>query len=267
MGLACTVVLGILFTTCQAYEYAHAGFAFAHHIYGSTFFMATGFHGFHVIVGTIFLTVCLFRAHAAAISPRSSISASRRPPGTGTSSTWYGCSCSPASMCGAPAATIRLAKAAQVRAFRGGGLSGRPLCVSIEAIDDGRMPRRRRRSKSFGATMWAGHHRPLSRLRSRQAVRRLSHARATLQCLRARLRLRRFRRRACRLRHPGDGLHRGRRGADRRGALRPALLAARSALGLALDPAARSSCFASFKGVLIALQFRHKAEEGKLASD
>jgi cytochrome c oxidase subunit 3 len=61
-GLVCTVVLGILFTTCQAYEYAHAGFGFSHHIYGSTFFMATGFHGFHVIVGTIFLTVCLIRA-------------------------------------------------------------------------------------------------------------------------------------------------------------------------------------------------------------
>jgi cytochrome c oxidase subunit 3 len=61
-GLVCTVVLGILFTVCQAYEYFHAGFGFAHHIYGSTFFMATGFHGFHVIVGTIFLTVCLVRA-------------------------------------------------------------------------------------------------------------------------------------------------------------------------------------------------------------
>ena len=62
LGLFCTVVLGILFTTCQAYEYTHAGFGFANHIYGSTFFMATGFHGFHVIVGTIFLTVCLIRA-------------------------------------------------------------------------------------------------------------------------------------------------------------------------------------------------------------
>ena len=41
-----------------------------HHIYGSTFFMATGFHGFHVIVGTIFLTVCLFRAIGGDFTPK-----------------------------------------------------------------------------------------------------------------------------------------------------------------------------------------------------
>jgi cytochrome c oxidase subunit III len=70
LGLACTVVLGILFTTCQAYEYMHAGFGFANHIYGSTFFMATGFHGFHVIVGTIFLTVCLIRAIRGDFTPK-----------------------------------------------------------------------------------------------------------------------------------------------------------------------------------------------------
>jgi cytochrome c oxidase subunit 3 len=63
-------VLGILFTTCQAYEYAHAGFGFANHIYGSTFFMATGFHGFHVIVGTIFLTVMLIRAMRGDFTPK-----------------------------------------------------------------------------------------------------------------------------------------------------------------------------------------------------
>jgi cytochrome c oxidase subunit III len=70
LGLACTVVLGILFTVCQAYEYMHAGFGFANHIYGSTFFMATGFHGFHVIVGTIFLTVCLIRAIRGDFTPK-----------------------------------------------------------------------------------------------------------------------------------------------------------------------------------------------------
>ena len=62
LGLTCTIVLGILFTTCQAYEYVHAGFGFANHIYGSTFFMATGFHGFPVIVGTILLAGGLFPA-------------------------------------------------------------------------------------------------------------------------------------------------------------------------------------------------------------
>jgi cytochrome c oxidase subunit 3 len=69
-GLALTIVLGILFTACQAYEYVHAGFNFAGHIYGSTFFMATGFHGAHVIIGTLFLTVCFFRALAGHFSPK-----------------------------------------------------------------------------------------------------------------------------------------------------------------------------------------------------
>jgi cytochrome c oxidase subunit 3 len=68
-GLVCTIVLGAMFTTLQAYEYAHAAFGFSGHIYGSTFFMATGFHGFHVIIGTIFLTVCLFRALAGHFKP------------------------------------------------------------------------------------------------------------------------------------------------------------------------------------------------------
>lgn len=61
-GLLLTVVLGVLFTACQAYEYGHAAFGFSEHIYGATFYMATGFHGFHVLVGTIFLAVCLLRA-------------------------------------------------------------------------------------------------------------------------------------------------------------------------------------------------------------
>ncbi|MEZ5810747.1 MAG: cytochrome c oxidase subunit 3 [Rhizobiaceae bacterium] len=68
-GLVITVALGVLFTGVQAYEYAHAPFAFKESIYGATFFMATGFHGFHVIVGTIFLLVCLFRALAGHFTP------------------------------------------------------------------------------------------------------------------------------------------------------------------------------------------------------
>ncbi len=58
-----TVVLGLLFTCLQAYEYSHAHFKFGGHIYGATFFMATGFHGFHVIVGTIFLLICALRMY------------------------------------------------------------------------------------------------------------------------------------------------------------------------------------------------------------
>ncbi|MEI2735135.1 MAG: cytochrome c oxidase subunit 3 [Rhodoblastus sp.] len=69
-GLLATIVLGLIFTSVQAYEYAHAPFAFKNSIYGSTFFMATGFHGFHVIVGTIFLIVCLFRAMKGQFTPK-----------------------------------------------------------------------------------------------------------------------------------------------------------------------------------------------------
>jgi cytochrome c oxidase subunit 3 len=63
-GLILTICLGLIFTICQAYEYSHAGFTFSGHVYGSTFFMATGFHGAHVIIGTIFLTVILYQAIA-----------------------------------------------------------------------------------------------------------------------------------------------------------------------------------------------------------
>lgn len=60
-GLFITITLGIYFTILQAYEYIEASFTIADSIYGSTFFIATGFHGLHVIIGTIFLTVCLIR--------------------------------------------------------------------------------------------------------------------------------------------------------------------------------------------------------------
>ena len=61
-GLALTIALGALFTCVQALEYSRAGFGFSGNVYGAAFFMATGFHGFHVIIGTIFLIVCLVRA-------------------------------------------------------------------------------------------------------------------------------------------------------------------------------------------------------------
>nr|YP_004934965.1 cytochrome c oxidase subunit III [Pielomastax zhengi]ADZ62107.1 cytochrome oxidase subunit III [Pielomastax zhengi] len=56
-----TVILGIYFSALQAYEYMEAPFTIADAVYGSTFFMATGFHGLHVIIGTMFLFSCLLR--------------------------------------------------------------------------------------------------------------------------------------------------------------------------------------------------------------
>ncbi len=70
-GLALTVFLGICFTICQAIEYSHAPFHFyGGGIYSSVFFLATGFHGFHVIIGTCFLAVCLFRAIGGGFTPQ-----------------------------------------------------------------------------------------------------------------------------------------------------------------------------------------------------
>ncbi len=69
-GLWCTILLGLLFTFIQGYEYVHAPFDFKGNIYGATFFMATGFHGAHVIIGTIFLIVCLARAYKGEFTPK-----------------------------------------------------------------------------------------------------------------------------------------------------------------------------------------------------
>jgi cytochrome c oxidase subunit III len=69
-GLWLTIILGALFSAVQAYEYSHAAFGFSGNIYGSTFYMATGFHGFHVLVGTIFLAVCLKRAYNGDFTPK-----------------------------------------------------------------------------------------------------------------------------------------------------------------------------------------------------
>ncbi len=78
-GLGITIILGAIFTGIQAYEYVHAPFTFAMPpgggepgqggIYSSTFYMATGFHGFHVLVGTTFLIVCFFRALKGHFTP------------------------------------------------------------------------------------------------------------------------------------------------------------------------------------------------------
>ena len=60
-AIGLTVLLGVIFTIIQGYEYHHAAFGFTDRVYASTFYMATGFHGFHVLVGTIFLFVCWIR--------------------------------------------------------------------------------------------------------------------------------------------------------------------------------------------------------------
>jgi cytochrome c oxidase subunit 3 len=68
-GLILAILLGALFSVFQAYEYSHAAFGFSGNIYGANFFMATGFHGFHVLIGTIFLAVCLIRTYAGHFTP------------------------------------------------------------------------------------------------------------------------------------------------------------------------------------------------------
>jgi cytochrome c oxidase subunit III len=69
-GLGLTVLLGASFTAVQLWEYTHSPFPFAGGVYPSVFFLATGFHGFHVIVGTCFLIVCWFRARDGHFTPQ-----------------------------------------------------------------------------------------------------------------------------------------------------------------------------------------------------
>ncbi len=71
--LLATIALGVLFLGCQIYEYMHAyqdlNLMLSSGAYGSTFFMLTGFHGFHVTVGTIMLIVIWFRSAAGHFTP------------------------------------------------------------------------------------------------------------------------------------------------------------------------------------------------------
>lgn len=60
-ALSITILLGLYFTILQASEYFETPFSISDGIYGSTFFIATGFHGLHVIIGSSFLIVCLLR--------------------------------------------------------------------------------------------------------------------------------------------------------------------------------------------------------------
>nr|YP_009434624.1 cytochrome oxidase subunit 3 [Dorcadia ioffi]ATF28033.1 cytochrome oxidase subunit 3 [Dorcadia ioffi] len=60
-SLSLTIILGIYFSILQWYEYMEAPFTISDSVYGSSFFLATGFHGLHVIIGTLFLLICLIR--------------------------------------------------------------------------------------------------------------------------------------------------------------------------------------------------------------
>lgn len=61
LGTLLTLLFALLFTACQGIEYSNAGFTIADGVYGSTFFFSTGFHGIHVLVGTMFIAVAFFR--------------------------------------------------------------------------------------------------------------------------------------------------------------------------------------------------------------
>ncbi|KYN33770.1 Cytochrome c oxidase subunit 3, partial [Trachymyrmex septentrionalis] len=61
--LLLTILLGIYFSCLHLFEYINVLFTIADSIYGSTFFIATGFHGIHVIIGTMFLLICLIRLY------------------------------------------------------------------------------------------------------------------------------------------------------------------------------------------------------------
>nr|YP_002317250.1 cytochrome c oxidase subunit III [Symphylella sp. YG-2006]ABQ01736.1 cytochrome c oxidase subunit III [Symphylella sp. YG-2006] len=70
IAMISTIILGIYFTILQAMEYSEASFSLADSVYGSTFFVATGFHGLHVIIGTSFLAVSTIRIWNLKMSPQ-----------------------------------------------------------------------------------------------------------------------------------------------------------------------------------------------------
>jgi len=69
-ALLATLFLAVLFIAFQAYEYLEAAFTIGDSVYGASFYMATGFHGFHVFVGTCFIFVCFFRLRSKHFSQK-----------------------------------------------------------------------------------------------------------------------------------------------------------------------------------------------------
>jgi cytochrome c oxidase subunit 3 len=63
-GLVYTIILAVLFTSLQVVEYSVSSFTITDGVFGSCFYFGTGFHGLHVIIGTIFLSVGLWRVLA-----------------------------------------------------------------------------------------------------------------------------------------------------------------------------------------------------------
>lgn len=69
ISLLITIILGVYFTILQSFEYFESPFSISDSIYGSTFFIATGFHGLHVIIGTLFLIISWLRISNLHFSP------------------------------------------------------------------------------------------------------------------------------------------------------------------------------------------------------
>lgn len=68
LSIFITILLGLYFSILQGFEYYQAEFCLSDSVYGSTFFIATGFHGLHVLIGSTFLLICYLRIKNIQIS-------------------------------------------------------------------------------------------------------------------------------------------------------------------------------------------------------
>ena len=196
-------------------------------------------------------------------SRRPSISVSSLRPGTGTSSTWCGCSCSPASTCGVRA-PIRTNTCTDGTGFCGRGglkppllLSARHLISKSAIMKNDPMAD----DPSLNSRDLEGPAVPLPALRQGQAVSGLSHARTALRSVRARLCVRRYRGRAGVFRHVHCRLHRRGLCAWRSRWPTRRLTGCTRCLWIPLILLTTIAPLRPMKGVLVALQYHHKAEE------